>query len=61
MQKPIIASSVGGIPEIINNSINGILVNNNMEEIYQNKDSNFLYRAQHMVLTDGVGLQNSHL
>lgn len=35
LEKPIISTRVGGIPEMINNNINGLLVNCNEEEIYQ--------------------------
>lgn len=35
LEKPIISTNVGGIPEMIDNKKNGILVNCNEEEIYQ--------------------------
>lgn len=35
LEKPIISTRVGGIPEMIDNNINGLLVNCNEEEIYQ--------------------------
>lgn len=35
LEKPIISTRVGGIPEMIDNNNNGLLVNCNEEEIYQ--------------------------
>ncbi|PQL93241.1 glycosyl transferase [Apibacter adventoris] len=35
LEKPIISTRVGGIPEMIDNNFNGLLVNCNEEEIYQ--------------------------
>ena len=34
LNKPIISTNVGGIPEIIDNGINGVLINPNEDEIY---------------------------
>lgn len=34
LNKPIVSTNVGGIPEIITNNENGILVNNNEDEIF---------------------------
>ena len=34
LNKPIISTNVGGIPEIIDNEIDGILVNYNKNEIF---------------------------
>lgn len=35
LEKPIISTNVGGIPEMIDDGIDGILVNDNEEEIYE--------------------------
>lgn len=53
--KPVVASNIGGIPELVKNGINGILVNpNNLEELA----TALMFLLDNSELAKNIGLRN---